>query len=220
MDLNVDESGNRIDKFVLSKGHAAPAYYSILSSKGYIPHEDLNTLRKYDSYLEGHPSNKIKGVDVSSGSLGQGISVAGGMAIAKKLDNKKGFVYCLLGDGEIQEGQFYEALMTINKYNLSNMIIIIDKNGLQIDGKTQEIKPCENLKLKIASFGLNVEEVDGHNIYELITSIKSAQNANVPTCIIANTIKGKGISFMENQVSWHGKAMSEEEYIKAMEELK
>ncbi len=220
MNLNLDKKNNRIDKFVLSKGHAAPAYYSILSSVGYIPHEDLNTLRKFDSYLEGHPSNKINGVDVSSGSLGQGLSVASGMAIAKKTDNEEGFIYCLLGDGEIQEGQFYEALMTINKYNLSNLILIIDKNGLQIDGTTEEVKPSRDLKVKIESFGINVQEIDGHDFNKILDSIQNAKQSNKPNCIIANTVKGKGVSFMENQVSWHGKAMSEEEYKLAISELK
>ena len=219
MDLSLDEKGIRKDRFVLSKGHAAPAYYSILSSLSYIPKSDLLTLRKFDSYLEGHPSNKINGVEVSSGSLGQGLSIANGMALAKKLDSKDGYVYCLLGDGEIQEGQFHEALMTISKYNLSNVIPIIDKNGLQIDGSTDEIKPNVNLKKKIESFGITTYEIDGHNINKIIDTIKRIQKQNKPCCIIANTVKGKGVSFMENQVAWHGKSMTEEEYNMAMNEL-
>ena len=148
MNLNLDENGNRIDKFVLSKGHCAPAYYAVLSSKGFIPHEDLITLRKIDSYLEGHPSNKINGVDVSSGSLGQGLSIANGMALAKKIDNKQGKVYCMLGDGEIEEGQIWEACMTANKYNLNNVIVFLDFNGLEIDGIIMDVKSVDKLKEK------------------------------------------------------------------------
>ena len=134
MNLNLDENGNRIDKFILSKGHCAPAYYAVLASKGFIAHDDLKSLRKIDSYLEGHPSNKINGVDVSSGSLGQGLSIANGMALAKKIDNTQGKVYCVLGDGEIEEGQIWEACMTASKYKLNNVIAFLDNNGLQIDG--------------------------------------------------------------------------------------
>lgn len=164
MNLNLDENGNRIDKFVLSKGHCAPAYYAVLSSKGFIPHEDLITLRKIDSYLEGHPSNKINGVDVSSGSLGQGLSIANGMALAKKIDNKQGKVYCMLGDGEIEEGQIWEACMTANKYNLNNVIAFLDYNGLQIDGNIMDVKSVDKLKEKFESFGWYVQEINGHEI--------------------------------------------------------
>ena len=219
MNLNLDENGNRIDKFILSKGHAAPAYYAVLSSKGFIPHEDLKTLRKIDSYLEGHPSNKINGIDVSSGSLGQGLSVANGMALAKKIDNKEGRVYVVLGDGEIEEGQIWEACMTANKYKLNNLIAFLDYNGLQIDGNIKDVKSVDNLKEKFEAFGWNVQEIDGHNIQQIISAIDNTNNSNKPNMIIAHTIKGKGVSFMENMVGWHGKAPNDEEFEKAIAEL-
>lgn len=219
MNLSLDENGNRIDKFVLSKGHAAPAYYATLASVGIIPKNELQTLRKYDSILEGHPSNKINGVDVSSGSLGQGLSVANGMALAKKLDHKSGMVYCLLGDGEIEEGQVWEAFMSANKYQLSNVVAIIDNNGLQIDGSVQSVKKLERLKEKLEAFGFFVSVVDGHSMPELISALEIAQKSYQPSCIIAKTVKGKGISFMENKVEWHGKSIKEEEYMLAMNEL-
>lgn len=219
MNLNQDKDGNRIDKFIMSKGHAAPAYYAILSECGYISSEDLNTLRKYDSYLEGHPSNKINGVDVSSGSLGQGLSIANGMALSKKMSNKEGNVYCILGDGELQEGQVWEALMSANKYNLDNLIVFVDNNGLQIDGTNEEVKKLNKLEEKFLSFGMNVQMIDGHNIEELMKSIDNAKKSGKPNCIIAKTIKGKGVSFMENQVSWHGRGIKEDEYQQAMKEL-
>ncbi|MBO5476989.1 MAG: transketolase [Clostridia bacterium] len=219
MNLNLDENGNRIDKFVLSKGHAAPAYYAVLSSKGFIPHEDLKTLRKIDSYLEGHPSNKINGVDVSSGSLGQGLSIANGMALAKKLDNIEGKVYCVLGDGEIQEGQIWEACMTANKYKLNNLVTFLDYNGLQIDGNIMDVKSVNNLKEKFESFGWNVQEIDGHDFEQILVAIDNTENSLKPNMIIAKTIKGKGVSFMENKAGWHGKAPNEEEYKLAIEEL-
>lgn len=219
MNLNLDEQGNRIDKFILSKGHAAPAYYAVLSSKGFIPHEDLKTLRKIDSYLEGHPSNKINGIDVSSGSLGQGLSIANGMALAKKLDNKPGKVYCVLGDGEIQEGQIWEACMTANKYKLNNLVAFLDYNGLQIDGNIMDVKSVDNLKEKFTSFGWNVQEIDGHNFEEILTAIDNTNSSEKPNMIIAKTIKGKGVSFMEDKAGWHGKAPNEEEYKIAIEEL-
>lgn len=219
MNLNLDNNGNRIDKFILSKGHCAPAYYAILASKGFIPHEDLKTLRKTDSYLEGHPSNKINGVDASSGSLGQGLSIANGMAIAKKLDNAEGKVYCVLGDGEIQEGQVWEACMTANKYSLNNLIAFLDYNGLQIDGNIKDVKSVDKLKEKFESFGWYVQEVDGHNFEQILSAIDNTNNSQKPNMIIAKTIKGKGVSFMENNAGWHGKAPSEEEYNLAMEEL-
>lgn len=219
MNLNLDENGNRIDKFVLSKGHCAPAYYAVLSSKGFIPHEDLKTLRKIDSYLEGHPSNKINGIDVSSGSLGQGLSVANGMALSKKLDNAQGKVYCVLGDGEIEEGQIWEACMTANKYQLNNVIAFLDYNGLQIDGNILDVKSVDNLKEKFESFGWYVQEIDGHNFKQILNAVDNTNNSKKPNMIIAKTIKGKGVSFMENNAGWHGKAPNEEEYKIAMEEL-
>lgn len=219
MNLNLDENGNRIDKFVLSKGHCAPAYYACLASTGFIPHEDLNSLRKIDSYLEGHPTNKINGVDVSSGSLGQGLSVANGMAIAKKLDNSQGKVYCVLGDGEIEEGQIWEACMTANKYKLDNLVAIVDYNGLQIDGNIEDVKGLDKIKEKFEAFGWYAQEINGHDFEEIISAIDNTKKSKRPNVIIAKTIKGKGVSFMENKAGWHGKAPNEEEYNIAIKEL-
>ena len=212
--MNLDE-----DKFILSKGHCAPTYYSCLASIGKIPHEDLITFRKIDSYLEGHPSNKINGIDVSSGSLGQGLSVANGMALAKQLDGERGKIYCMLGDGEIEEGQIWEAAMTANKYSLNNVVAFVDYNGLQIDGNVMDVKGVDNLKGKFEAFGWNAQEINGHDMQEIIDAIDNTNNSDKPNVIIAKTIKGKGVSFMENQVGWHGKAPNEEEYKQAMEEL-
>lgn len=220
MNLNVDDEGNRIDKFVLSKGHASSCYYAVLSSKGYISHDDLKTFRKYDSYLEGHPCIKINGVDVSSGSLGQGLSIANGMAISKKISDKEGNVYCLVGDGEIEEGQIWEACMSSNKYNLNNLILFVDNNGLQIDGTIKDVKNVDNLEEKFNSFGFYVQRINGHNFDEILTAVSNAKNSNKPNVIIANTIKGKGISFMENKAEWHGKKLTDEEYNLSKEELK
>ena len=221
MNLNLDEKGQRIDKFILSKGHAAPAYYAVLSSVGFIPHEDLKTLRKIDSYLEGHPTNKINGVDVSSGSLGQGLSIANGMALAKKLDKSQGYVYCLLGDGEIEEGQIWEASMAASKNQLDNLCVILDYNHLQIDGKIEDVAGLVDVGAKFESFGFKVISVDGHNVEQLIEAFSIARHQKeMPSIIIANTVKGKGVSFMENQASWHGKAPNKEQYEQAMNELK
>ncbi|MDD2376853.1 MAG: transketolase [Clostridia bacterium] len=219
MNLNLDDKGQRIDKCVLSKGHASPALYATLASVGLLDKDLLKTFRKYDGLLEGHPSIKIPGVDVSSGSLGQGLSIANGMAIAKKIDNKLGYVYVILGDGELEEGQNWEAFMTINKYNLNNVIIFIDNNGLQIDGSIQDVKKLNNLNEKIASFGLNVLTCDGNNIDEIEKAISIAKKSCKPSCIIAKTIKGKGVSFMENEANWHGKSLTDDEYIQAKREL-
>ena len=220
MNLKCDENGSRVDKLVLSKGHSAPALYATLASVGIIPKEELKYLRKINGTLEGHPSIKIPGIDVSSGSLGQGLSVANGFALAKKLDKKEGFVYVILGDGELEEGQIWEAMMTANKYKLNNLIMFVDYNRLQIDGNIESVKALENIAEKISSFGINVIECDGHNMTELKLAIAEAKEADRATCIIAKTVKGKGVSFMENNVSWHGKAPNEEEYKLAMEELK
>lgn len=219
MNLELDKDGKRIDKFILSKGHASATYYAVLASKGYIPHDDLITFRKYNSYLEGHPTNKIEGIDVSSGSLGQGLSIANGMALEKKLSNKAGYVYVVLGDGEIEEGQIWEACMSASKYKLNNLIVFLDNNGLQIDGSIKDVKNVDNLSKKFESFGLNVQNIDGHNTSQIIDAVNIAKKSDKPNIIIAKTIKGKGISFMENQVSWHGKTLTDEEYKKAMEEL-
>lgn len=220
MNLNLDNEGSRIDKFILSKGHASSCYYAVLSSKGYIPHEDLKTFRKFDSYLEGHPCIKINGVDVSSGSLGQGLSIANGMAISKKVSGKEGNVYCLVGDGEIEEGQIWEACMSSSKYNLNNLILFVDNNGLQIDGTIKDVKNVDNLEEKFNSFGFYVQRINGHNFDEILTSVSNAKKSNKPNVIIANTIKGKGISFMENKAEWHGKKLTDEEYNLSKAELK
>lgn len=214
-----EENGKRIDKFVLSKGHAAPAYYAVLSKKGYINRDELIKLRKVNSYLEGHPTNKINGIDVSSGSLGQGLSIAAGMALSKKLYNDKGYVYCLCGDGELEEGQIWEAMMSASKYKLNNLIMIIDNNNLQIDGNVECVKNLTNIKEKCESFGFYTVKIDGHNLNEIIKTIDEVKKQEKPICIIAKTVKGKGISFMENQVGWHGKAPNDEEYKKALKEL-
>lgn len=219
MNLNLDENGNRIDKFILSKGHCAPAYYAVLASKGFIAHDDLKSLRKIDSYLEGHPSNKINGVDVSSGSLGQGLSIANGMALAKKIDNTQGKVYCVLGDGEIEEGQIWEACMTASKYKLNNVIAFLDNNGLQIDGNIMDVKGLNHIKEKFEAFGWYVQEIDGHDFKQILEAIDNTNSSNLPNMIIAKTIKGKGVSFMENNAGWHGKAPNDEEYKIAMEDL-
>lgn len=222
MDLTLDASGKRVDKFVLSKGHAAPALYAVLSQRGFIPKEDLATLRKYDSYLEGHPSNKIPGVDVSSGSLGQGLSVANGFALAKKLDDKAGYVYCLVGDGELEEGQIWEAVMSANTYNLTNLILFVDYNGLQIDGSVKDVKNVDNLDEKFNAFGWNTQVIEGNRICDIKEAIDIAKHKlnDRPNCIIAKTIKGKGIPFMENKVEWHGRAIKDTEYQEAMTILK
>lgn len=222
MNLDLDENGNRIDKFILSKGHAAPTYYSVLSQKGYISKKELLHLRKIDGILEGHPSIKINGVDVSSGSLGQGLSIANGMALAKKLDKKEGYIYCLMGDGEIEEGQVWEAAMTSTQYKLNNLIAFVDYNGLQIDGKLSEVTTPEPIKEKFEAFGFNVYEIDGHDLNQIIVTINEIKNNlnEKPSMIVLKTIKGKGISFMEDDFNYHGKKITEEEYLKAKEELK
>lgn len=223
-EMNIDPKNpdweNR-DRIVLSKGHCSPALYSCLANKGYFPVEDLKTFRKIDSYLQGHPDkNKVPGVDMTTGSLGQGLSAANGMAIAGKMDNKDYRVYCILGDGEIEEGQVWEAAMTANKYKLDNLCVIIDNNNLQIDGTIEEVMSSYPIDEKFKSFGFEIIKIDGHDIEEIIKAFEVARNIKgKPTCIIAKTIKGKGISFMENQVSWHGKAPNEEQYKQAIKEL-
>ena len=209
------------DRLVLSKGHCSPALYSCLANKGYFPVEDLKTFRKIDSYLQGHPDrNKVPGVDMTTGSLGQGLSVANGMAIAGKMDQKDYRVYCILGDGEIEEGQIWEAAMTSSKYKLDNLCVIVDNNNLQIDGTIEEVMSPYPIDEKFRSFGFEIIKIDGHDIEEIIKAFEVAKNIkDKPTCIIAKTIKGKGISYMENQVGWHGKAPNEEQYKEAITEL-
>ena len=210
------------DRLVLSKGHCSPALYSCLANKGYFEKEKLQTFRNIDSNLQGHPDmNKVPGVDMTSGSLGQGLSVANGMSIAGKMNNKDYRVYCILGDGEIEEGQIWEAAMASSKYKLDNLCVIIDNNNLQIDGTIEEVMSSYPIDEKFRSFGFQVINIDGHDIDEIIKAFEVAKNVkDKPTCIIAKTTKGKGVSFMENQVGWHGKAPNEEQYNQAMEELK
>lgn len=209
------------DRFVLSKGHASPALYSTLASRGYFDKKELLTFRGIDSVLQGHPDMKhIKGVDMSTGSLGQGLSSANGMAMSSKLNGDGFRVYCLLGDGEIEEGQIWEAAMSAAHYKLDNLCVIVDNNNLQIDGAITDVMSSYPINLKFESFGFNVINVDGHNITELIEAFDKAKTVKGrPTAIIAKTIKGKGVSFMENQVGWHGKAPNEEQYHQAMKEL-
>ena len=210
------------DRLILSKGHCTPALYSCLANRGFFPIEDLKTFRNINSYLQGHPDkNKVPGVDMTTGSLGQGLSVANGMAIAGKMDEKEYRVYCILGDGEIEEGQIWEAAMASNKYKLDNLCVIVDNNNLQIDGTIEEVMSSYPIDEKFKSFGFQIIKIDGHDIEEIIKAFEVAKNVkDKPTCIIAKTIKGKGISFMENQVVWHGKAPNEEQYEQAIEELK
>ena len=223
-EMNIDEKNpnwDDRDRLVLSKGHCSPALYSCLANRGFFPVEDLKTFRNINSYLQGHPDkNKVPGVDMTTGSLGQGLSSANGMAIAGKMDGKDYRVYCILGDGEIEEGQIWEAAMAANKYKLDNLCVIVDNNNLQIDGTIEEVMSSYPIDEKFRSFGFEIIKIDGHDITEIIKAFDVAKNVKgKPTCIIAKTIKGKGISFMENQVGWHGKAPNEEQYIQALQEL-
>ena len=223
-ELRIDEKNPRWedrDRVVLSKGHCSPALYAALAERGFFSKETLKSFRKIDSNLQGHPDlNKVQGVDMTSGSLGQGLSVANGMAISAKMDNKDYRVYVILGDGEIEEGQVWEAAMTANKYKLDNLCVIVDNNNLQIDGTIEEVMSSYPIDEKFKSFGFNVLNIDGNNIEEIINAFESAKKTkDKPTCIIAKTIKGKGVSFMENKAEWHGKAPNEEEYIQAMKDL-
>ena len=222
--MNIDpknpKNENR-DRLVLSKGHCCPALYGALAERGYFDKAELKNFRKVGSMLQGHPDMKhIPGVDMSAGSLGQGLSAANGMALASKMDSKGFRVYCILGDGEIQEGQVWEAAMSASNYKLDNLCIIVDNNNLQIDGKVDEVMNIYPLKEKFESFGFEVFEVDGHNIDGLISVFQKAKTVKgKPTAIIAKTVKGKGISFMENAVEWHGKAPNEEQYEIAKKDL-
>lgn len=223
-EMNVDPKDPKKadrDRFVLSKGHTAPGLYSTLAQKGFFPKEDLVTLRHTGSYLQGHPDMKhIPGVDMSSGSLGQGISAAVGMAIAGKLDNADYRVYTLLGDGEIQEGQVWEASMLAAHRKLDNLVVIVDNNNLQIDGAITEVNSPYPIDKKFEAFNFHVINIDGNDFDQIDAAFKEAKTVKgQPTAIIAKTVKGKGVSFMENQVGWHGKAPNDEEYKIAMEEL-
>ena len=209
------------DRFVLSKGHTAPGYYSTLAHRGFFPVEDLTTLRKVGSYLQGHPDMKhIPGVDMSSGSLGQGISAAVGMAISAKLSDDDYRVYTLLGDGEIQEGQVWEASMLAGHRKLDNLVVIVDNNNLQIDGKITDVNSPYPIDKKFEAFNFHVINIDGNDFDQIAAAFKEARETKgMPTAIIAKTIKGKGVSFMEDQAGWHGKAPNDEQYAQAMEEL-
>ena len=208
------------DRLVLSKGHCAPGLYAALAYKGFVPVEDLKTLRHIDSYLQGHPNmNTVPGIDMSTGSLGQGISVAVGMAKGAKFLGKDVNIYSVLGDGEIEEGQVWEAMMFAHQYKLDNLCIIIDCNGLQIDGPCSEVMSAEPIDEKVKAFGFDVITVDGNDFDDLEKAFDAFHKSNKPFAIIMKTVKGKGVSYMENQVGWHGKAPNEEEYNIAMAEL-
>lgn len=209
------------DRLVLSKGHAAPAAYAALALRGYFPKEDMMTLRQVGSHLQGHPSiRKTKGVDMSSGSLGQGLSAANGMALAGQYHGKGYTVYCICGDGELQEGQIWEAAMTSAHYKLDNLILFVDHNRLQIDGEVSSVMNVEPLDEKFRSFGWEVLNADGHDVQALRAAILQAKTVKGrPTVIICNTVKGKGVSFMENQAGWHGAAPNDAQYEQAVQEL-
>ncbi len=209
------------DRFVLSKGHTAPGLYSVLANRGYFPVEDLKTLRHLGSYLQGHPCmQETPGVDMSSGSLGQGISAAVGMALAAKLDNKSYRTYTLLGDGEIQEGQVWEASMFAGHRKLDNLVVIVDNNGLQIDGKIDDVCSPYPIDKKFEAFNFHVINIDGNDFDQIDAAFKEAKaTKGMPTAIICKTVKGKGVSFMENSAGWHGKAPNDEEYAVAMADL-
>lgn len=225
-EMNIDPKNPKKpdrDRFVLSKGHTAPGLYSALAQRGYFPVEDLKTLRHLGSYLQGHPDMKhIPGVDMSSGSLGQGISAAVGMALSAKLSNDDYRVYTLLGDGEIQEGQVWEAAMFAGFRRLDNLVVIVDNNGLQIDGPVDQVCSPYPIDEKFKAFNFHVIDLkDGNDMDQTADAFKEARNTKgMPTAIIAHTVKGKGVSFMENQVGWHGKAPNDEEYAHAMEDLR
>lgn len=209
------------DRFVLSKGHCAPGLYAALAHKGFFPVEDLKTLRHIDSYLQGHPNmNSVPGIDMSTGSLGQGISCACGMAKGAKFTGKDNIrVYTLLGDGEIEEGQVWEAMMFASHYNLDNLCVVIDSNGLQIDGACKDVMNAQPIDEKVKAFGFDYVVIDGHNFDEIENAFNMFHESKKPFAIIMNTVKGKGVSYMENQVGWHGKAPNKEEYDVAMAEL-
>ncbi|MCC8028425.1 MAG: transketolase [Lachnospiraceae bacterium] len=224
-EMNVDpahpEDENR-DRFVLSKGHVAPGLYAALALKGFFPIEEMTNLRQIGSFLQGHPDMKhTPGVDMSSGSLGQGFSAAVGMALAAKMDGKDCRVYCLAGDGEIQEGQIWEAAMFAGHRKLDNLVLVIDNNGLQIDGDIAEVCSPYPIEEKLAAFQFHAITIDGNDFDEIAAAFREAcETKGKPTAIIAKTVKGKGVSYMENQVGWHGKAPNDEEHAIAMEELR
>ena len=223
-EMNIDPSNPKWtdrDRFVLSKGHTAPGLYSTLALRGYFPVEDLKTLRRIDSYLQGHPNmNTVPGIDMSTGSLGQGVSTAAGMALAAKHQGKTCRVYTLLGDGEIQEGQCWEAFMLAAHYHLDNFVAIIDNNGLQIDGNVKDVMSPYPIVDKLEAFGFKTIAINGHDFDEIEAALATARETKgQPTAIVMSTVKGKGVSFMENNAGWHGKAPNAAEYEQAMNEL-
>ena len=208
------------DRFVLSKGHAAPCYYAVLAERGFISRGEFQNFRQLHSILQGHPDcKKVPGVDASTGSLGQGCSIAVGMALGAKVPKQDVNVYTILGDGECQEGQIWEALMSAAHYKLDNLTVIIDNNGLQIDGSNNEVMSLGDLAAKVRAFGFEVFELDGHDLEAIEAALSARTAPGVPKCILAHTVKGKGVSFMENQVGWHGKAPNEEQRQQALKEL-
>ena len=208
------------DRFVLSKGHAAPCYYAVLAERGFISRDEFKNFRQLHSILQGHPDcKKVPGVDASTGSLGQGCSIAVGMALGAKVHKQDVNVYTILGDGECQEGQIWEALMSAAHYKLDNLTVIIDNNGLQIDGSNNEVMSLGDLAAKVRAFGFEVFELDGHDLEAIEAALSARTAPGVPKCILAHTVKGKGVSFMENQVGWHGKAPNEEQRQQALKEL-
>ena len=224
-EMNIDPKNPKAegrDRFVLSKGHTTPGLYSALANRGFFPVEDLPTFRHIDSYLQGHPNmNTVPGVDMSTGSLGQGVSVAVGMALAAKHTGKTNRVYSLLGDGEIQEGQVWEACMAASHYKLDNLCIVVDNNGLQIDGNIADVMSPYPIVDKLVAFGFNVQQIDGHDFDAIEAAFnKARETKGVPSAIVIKTVKGKDVSFMENDAGWHGKAPNDAEYEQAMTELK
>ena len=224
-EMNVNENEPNMenrDRFVMSKGHASAAFYATLANRGFFSTEELKSFRNINSNLQGHPDkNKVAGVDMTTGSLGQGLSVANGMAIAGKLQNKDYRVYCILGDGEIEEGQVWEAAMAAAHYKLDNLCVIVDNNNLQIDGEIGKVMSSYPIDEKFASFGFEVMNIDGHDIDEIIKAFEVARSIKEkPVAIIAKTVKGKGVAFMENQAGWHGKAPSLEQYEEAVKCIK
>ena len=223
-ELNIDPADPRKedrDRFVLSKGHTAPGLYSVLAQRGFFPVEELTTLRKIGSRLQGHPNmNETPGVDMSTGSLGQGVSAAAGMALGAKKTGKSVRVYTLLGDGEIEEGEVWEAMMFAHHYALDNLCVIVDNNGLQIDGRIDQVMNPYPITDKLAAFGLHVIEIDGHDFRQMEAAFAEARaTKGVPTAIVMKTVKGKDVSYMENQADWHGKAPNDEEYARGMADL-
>ena len=224
-EMNVDPKNPKWegrDRFVLSKGHTAPGLYAALAERGFFPVEDLKTLRRIDSYLQGHPNmNLVPGVDMSTGSLGQGVSVAAGMALGLKTQGSDARVYTLLGDGEIQEGQVWEAAMFAAHYKLDNLVLVVDNNGLQIDGNVADVMSPYPIVDKLLAFGFNTIAIDGHDFDAIEKALNEAKKVKgQPTAIVMSTVKGKGVSFMENNAGWHGKAPNDAEYEQAMTELK